>query len=572
LPGWSYPTNDKSEFVVIVEDVDLRGGDGPLDAYTQHPATGSGSVAAAILTSESPARGDGTRKAVRRVYETLPGPWIPGEGYDAEQGPVEVKHRRVRTSDSNVGAVTETTKTSFAPAGESSLVSIETVETWGAGLSRAGQLLSRSVGVIEPYVERVEYYANDGTFTSQGNPNCEATPHGVNSVLVREFVGGAAFETALLAKVVKHETTVNLDLPPVLLGITVTYSEHASNGNDAQTGSGITAGTSYSEQVSVSSRSSGSGSLGPQVSRPIKEYNGKGMPGMYLAFFIKGTVTRAAVLTRLAQSDAMSATVNALPQFDTEQITLHITAREGSVSANASASEHQAASGGSSSSSTSSGSGHSYARGGSNQEVTIGPTLHQAITIANPSRTLTVSATAGATVSSGGGFTGATAGVADPQTLTLTADVKPSFIPATTPSGIPLTGYYMLPEYDVDPWQYVKDGAGNTIFQRVVARVVDMAYFAKAPSYLAYLTPSVVYHNGATIEPNPPVFYGGIPTSYSCNNLATLASQGFSFDTTTGIFSGTTATTIPGAQTYTVTATNAIGSITGTVVIEVTNP
>lgn len=509
---------------------------------------------------------------VIHAYERLPSPYVITKPFDAEQGAVESKYRLVQYDAAHVGVTTATTKTTYAPMeGSAGLVQVETVETWPAtSPSRAGQLLNRQAGLAEPYVERVEYYANDGTYASQGLANCEATPHGVRSVLVREYIGGSAFKAAILSQIVKHETTANLDLPAVLLQITVMWNANVSNGDDASTGVGVVSGSTYSETANASARSNGSASLSPEVNRPIKEYNGRGVPATYLSFFLEGSVTRAAVLARLAAADAMNAPVNAWPLFDEEQIILHTAARQASLGANASASEHRALSADGGSSSISSGQGKSVELGGTSQVITIAPTLHGAITIANPTKTVTVTAVAGAALTAASPFTSAGPGTIT-KTLDITATVKPAYVPATVPAGIPFSGPYLVPDYDVDPYQYVKDGSSNVIFQRVVARVVDMAYFAKAPSYVAYLDPAPTYSNGVAIEPNSPVFYGGIPTSYACNNLTPLAAMGLSFNTVTGVFTGTAGGPL-GPTTYTVTATNAVGSVTITVTITVLGP
>ncbi|MHA8055590.1 putative Ig domain-containing protein [Aquirufa nivalisilvae] len=103
------------------------------------------------------------------------------------------------------------------------------------------------------------------------------------------------------------------------------------------------------------------------------------------------------------------------------------------------------------------------------------------------------------------------------------------------------------------------NGTGST------TAVVRITVNNAAPSALSYTTPNV-YTVGSTITNLNPTVTGTV-TSYS---ISTPLPTGLSFNTTTGVISGTPTVTSP-ASDYTVTATNGTGSTTAVVRITVNN-
>jgi hypothetical protein len=102
-------------------------------------------------------------------------------------------------------------------------------------------------------------------------------------------------------------------------------------------------------------------------------------------------------------------------------------------------------------------------------------------------------------------------------------------------------------------------GTGST----TVSIEVDLL----GPTFI-YPSPIPVYVVGTTITPLAPIILTGNPTSYS---ISAPLPAGLSFDTTTGIISGTPTATLP-ATTYTITASNGGGSGTALIVLIVVNP
>jgi hypothetical protein len=120
-----------------------------------------------------------------------------------------------------------------------------------------------------------------------------------------------------------------------------------------------------------------------------------------------------------------------------------------------------------------------------------------------------------------------------------------------TPTAISATTIYTITATN-------SAGSGNT--------TVTLTVNPSAPA-ISYSPSTNVYAVGATISSLTPTSTGGAPTSYS---ISTPLPTGLSFDTTTGIISGTPTAT-SGTTTYTITGTNATGSSTTTVTITVNN-
>jgi hypothetical protein len=75
--------------------------------------------------------------AVVRVYETLPGPYIPFTRYDDNLGPIQGKRRAVLNTG-QAASLTATTKTTYEGRDGSSIVSWEITETWSDGTGGGG--------------------------------------------------------------------------------------------------------------------------------------------------------------------------------------------------------------------------------------------------------------------------------------------------------------------------------------------------------------------------------------------------------------------------------------------------
>lgn len=75
---------------------------------------------------------------VLRVYEVLPGPWVPFTRYDDDLGPVQGRRRAVFNTGQLGGVITPTSKTNYEGRDGSSVVLIEIQENWTDGTNTTG--------------------------------------------------------------------------------------------------------------------------------------------------------------------------------------------------------------------------------------------------------------------------------------------------------------------------------------------------------------------------------------------------------------------------------------------------
>ncbi|WP_174981766.1 kelch repeat-containing protein [Burkholderia lata] len=106
-------------------------------------------------------------------------------------------------------------------------------------------------------------------------------------------------------------------------------------------------------------------------------------------------------------------------------------------------------------------------------------------------------------------------------------------------------------------------GGDNGPGDQNVLHVTDSAVVA--PAGLSYLMPVAVYRIGESITPNTPSNSGGTITTYS---IAPALPAGLVQDPRTGVISGVASTVAP-SEIYTVTGSNAQGSVTARMQIEV---
>lgn len=147
----------------------------------------------------------------------------------------------------------------------------------------------------------------------------------------------------------------------------------------------------------------------------------------------------------------------------------------------------------------------------------------------------------------GGAITGYTILPALPTGLTL--DPVTGAIAGTPTQAIPATDFTVTGS----------NAAGDS------QAVVNITVNEIAPTNLTYTTP-VTYAQNTAIAPNTPSNTGGTITSYG---IVPALPAGLVISTTTGVISGTPTVSSP-QTTYTVTGTNAAGSTTASVVIDVT--
>lgn len=93
----------------------------------------------AVLVKEETSRLDSSDQLaslfvkVTRIYETLPGPWLPFTRYDNDLGPIQGRRRAVLNTGQLGGIITPTGKVNYEAREGSAIVSIELEENWSNG-------------------------------------------------------------------------------------------------------------------------------------------------------------------------------------------------------------------------------------------------------------------------------------------------------------------------------------------------------------------------------------------------------------------------------------------------------
>lgn len=70
---------------------------------------------------------------VHRIYETLPGPWVPFTRYDRDLGPIQGRRRSVLATPAQKASFSATLKRTYEGRDGSSIVSLEIEESWTTG-------------------------------------------------------------------------------------------------------------------------------------------------------------------------------------------------------------------------------------------------------------------------------------------------------------------------------------------------------------------------------------------------------------------------------------------------------
>ena len=98
-------------------------------------------IPGAFLVDEEAVPADGELNnlylKVTRIYETLPGPWVPSSRYDDDLGSVQIRRRSVVNSG-QVASLTENTRTTYEARDGSTVVYIELEESWSTELDGEG--------------------------------------------------------------------------------------------------------------------------------------------------------------------------------------------------------------------------------------------------------------------------------------------------------------------------------------------------------------------------------------------------------------------------------------------------
>lgn len=438
---------------------DTGGGTGATGTVFVQPST-------AILVKEQMLRQqdsplDGLYVLVRRIYETLPGPWHYYAKNDSVLGPVSGKERPI-LSAGQVSSITDTTRTTYEPRGDSSVVFMEVVETnLTPGQPLAAQRYLPQWDVIERYTAQVVGYtgaSGELHLTGfEGNAGVEITPVDEGAARI-EIPDLDALRAALLAIHHSWQTRISVALPNVLTAVTVVWNENYGEGSDSHPASRISGVASGSALLTVSASPSAtaqsSATLMPDVQTVIKYYSesGRSLQATNYTFFLFGSATEADILTKLATLIGGSPDLQFLPVFIPQSHVLTCMGQQVSIKQNAdsrlsltSNAENEAAS-------AESGNGGQVDTGATVRPMVIPPTIHGDITLSDysMSRTVTTSVDASCPViaSSTGAAIGPISNAPSGLSLTAVGLVTPHTLASTTPTTVPSSGLY-VPETNI---------------------------------------------------------------------------------------------------------------------------
>lgn len=440
-----------------------------------------------VLTEQFKIGSDDHFARVYQLYEKIPGSVSISYREDAELGFVTIATQQVLASTATGGATTtDTTLTSYAPRGDSNIIAIKTVETWGTTPTKKGQEYDRSLGLIFPFTEREETFADPTVGApSLGDDQTEVIPGTAHNSRVRTY-DQAAVNAALATFHRASYDTIRLVLPDVLLALSVAFNVTQGSGVEGSATTFTALGDSTPIALGTPARATSSCTITAAPVMTMKQFWGaETTPAIKYNFFIHGDFTQSDLLTRLSAADLANATVHAWPNFKAQGQVLALHSAQLSLGANANIDRRGSNGVGSILTYiTTKTIGNSMETGGSSPTLNIPPCIHGHISITNPTKDVTLHVEAISTLN---GFApgGPVLIPADSADASLdqhvTASITPTDLPATAPASVPTSGLYLAPNPQTRDF--------DSENKEVTAWVVDMSYFL---SYTIAATPSTV--------------------------------------------------------------------------------
>lgn len=276
-----------------------------------------------------------------------------------------------------------------------------------------------------------------------GNPNTEVTKidraQGKVRVLDGNSPGFAAFW-------VTAPVWATLALPPTLSTLSVAYQK--GGGDAAYNESGSAAGTgAYSIGVSVGGSAQASSYCVPKLIKTIVDNSRDNFEFRADWFYLKVT-DKASILAALTAK--IGSSVSALPNFKVESINVVTTGERGAASFHGQFQASLSSNSGGSSSGSTSGTSEGIDASITIDEYEFPPTLHGSFTLSGSDST-THTASVSLTIGTIGGS------VSGSRSTTSGGSLAPTSVPATSPTDIPHSGWYMYrcevrPNPEVGNW------------------------------------------------------------------------------------------------------------------------
>jgi hypothetical protein len=266
-------------------------------------------------------------------------------------------------------------------------------------------------------------------------------------------------DNALLNYRLVFPSRMDIQMPNVLKSISVVWAEDSAQGTSDGEWDGYAQGPSWSLSGSEGDTCESSASIKPELVVDIQQTWGRDIPVTVYAFFVKtnnGSVSEAEISQRIEQVagvfvEGTPTTIKPWPIFKPVAHTLVVSG--GSVNCRASAQGSAGASqGGANSSSAERGTtkGTSYSLNVDINAVPIQPTIHKQINIANDVRSISISAQAEAKWS---GTNFPSLNVQSTAQHSVSGEVTPNILLATSPDSIPTLGLYVM-RTSVEPYKW----------------------------------------------------------------------------------------------------------------------
>lgn len=325
-----------------------------------------------------------------------------------------------------------------------------------------GQQYDRATDTIARFTEQMCDVPTAAEFLDE--PRTEVTPNDRGSSKVRQFNLAQLttyFETFYRSNITTLE---GLDIPDVLLGLTVVWESTKGDGDYSSNATGFSTGETANLSLNENGNSQASAVVIPDLIPVIKTYPRRA-PGVDYFFYLAGNVSQADVITRL--SAITGQTVHPWPVFKAEPLEFTLRGRHISVSARVDIQQTENVSPSNLTYTKSSGKGTSEEVGSSVRTKSFSPTIHGQINLGGSTSQIT--GTADSSVGWNAGTNWPALSAHATKSAIAQGSVTPNIVYATSPASVPTTNLYV---HRINP------GSPFFGFTPFHCEVIDMSIFA----------------------------------------------------------------------------------------------
>lgn len=334
-----------------------------------------------------------------------------------------------------------------------------------------GQEYDKTLNLVLEYSQQM---LDVKTFkTIEGDDFIDGLPNDAGSVQTKDY-NITQIQAALAGFYRVYVENTSIELPRVLLALSVVWDTSTAAGSYSESGAGTTSGSTVSLSLTAQGRAQGSAAVVPELVPIWYPLWTQDVPCVDYYFFLPANATRAQVLAQASVIASLwlgvSTTVLDWPRWAPEELNFSIAGQKVAASSEAVARcSVSINSSGDVSEASGSGSGFSYDKGHSIRPVNIPMSLHPEISLQSPTMSETVLAGAAATIAGGTNFPGQTAGAT--ASATAFGNISPTSVVATSQTGYPHTGIYG--KIDSEQYEY-----GYSAYR---VRTIDFSIFPHNP-------------------------------------------------------------------------------------------